>query len=483
VKRLLALILFIFITGKIFPQITIDTSFEGANARVLNINNSDNSIKVQSVLKRGDIHNVILFFKVKNINTSQNFKISIFINQAYYLPIFAAYSYDRITWNRFSGTINGSYKEFVNQYSRDSLYFCYGYPYTYSDMINYCSSIQNNSYVNISNVSVSELGRNVKLLKITNNAYPDSGKQLIWVLGRNHAMETHSNYVVEGLINFLISNDVKAVRIRNQAIVYVVPIMDVDMTALGGTGKDQTPVDFNRDWDSPSYWNAVNDVKNKIIQTSNQNRLRIFLDSHDPFPGETDTSARFMCYSLHESGIKSINLNNFRTYFVANSNYFLGRQPLYPTAGQPSTRWVDSMFSYIDISISFETGWTNRPDGVFWTQSLYRLNGEYIGKSVSDYIYATTAILNNTEEIINNSVLYPNPTNNSLLHKFNLAFFKNCKIEFYDILGKKIYEENYGFLNAGEYLRNIDLSKLPSGIYYTKFISDDIKINKIVIIK
>jgi hypothetical protein len=481
-KNLLGILLVFLIAGEIFPQITIDTSFEGANARVLNINNSENSIKVQSVLKRGDVHNVILFFKAKNINISQNFKISIFINQTYYLPIYAAYSYDKINWYRFSGTINGSYKEFVKQYSQDSLYFCYGYPYTYTDLINYCNGLQNNPLVTISNVSVSELGRNVKLLKITNNAYPDSGKQLIWVLGRNHAMETHSNYVVEGLINFLISNDIKAVRLRNQAIIYLVPIMDVDMAALGGTGKDQIPVDFNRDWDSPSYWNAVNGVKNKIIQTSAQNRLRIFLDSHDPFPGD-DTSSRFMCYSLHESGIKSINLNNFRTYFVANSNYYIGRQPLYPTAGQPSTRWVDSVFSYIDISISFETGWTNRPDGVFWTQSLYRLNGEYVGKAVSDYIFATTAVLNNTEEISLGSVLYPNPTNNSLLHKFKLQSLSDCRIEFYDVLGKKLYEEDYGFLTAGEYFRNINLSKLPSGIYYAKFLSDGIRINKIVIIK
>ena len=39
-----------------------------------------------------------------------------------------------------------------------------------------------------------------------------------------------------------------------------------DMVEVGGTGKDQNPVDFNRDWDHPSHWNAVDSAKNKIIE-------------------------------------------------------------------------------------------------------------------------------------------------------------------------------------------------------------------------
>lgn len=484
-KRYLLIILFFTLTGKLFPQITVDTGFEGSNAEVISISNSENNVKVRSVLKRGDIHNVVLYFKVKNFNPSQNFKISILINQQYYLPLLAAYSYDKINWQRFSGIINGNYKEFTNNYNRDSLYFCYGFPYSYSDMINYCEGIQKNPYVNISDVSVSELGRPVKLIKITNSSAPDSGKKLIWILGRNHAMETHSNYTVEGLINFLISNDPKAEILRDNAIVYAVPVMDADMAAIGGTGKDQLPVDFNRDWDSPSFWNAVRDVKKKIIQTASQNSLKLFIDSHNPFPGDTDTTTRFFCYSHHETGIKSFNLNNFRTFFSNNSNYYIGRKPIYLTAGQTASKWVDSMFNDIDFSVSIETGWTQRPDGVTWDQQNYRLHGEYIGKAISDYVYSTTGIQNSAEEILNNSVFYPNPTNSYFIHKFNLPFQgkANSILEFYDILGKKVFEKDYGILFAGEHIRNIDVSILPSGIYYFRFISGKISLGKIVIIK
>lgn len=51
-----------------FSQITIDTSFEGANARVLSINNTENTIKIESVLRTGDIHNVVFYFRVSGFN-------------------------------------------------------------------------------------------------------------------------------------------------------------------------------------------------------------------------------------------------------------------------------------------------------------------------------------------------------------------------------------------------------------------------------
>jgi len=305
-------------------------------------------------------------------------------SQLYYLPVLAAYSYDKITWFRYAGTIVGDSKEFTRTFSQSPVYFCYGYPYTYSDMLNYVGSISNSLFVWVSNIAQSIGGRDVKMVRITAPCVSDSAKFIVWILGRNHAMETHSNIVLEGLINFLVSGDVKADRLRRRAIIYIVPVMDVDNAFWGGTGKDQLPVDFNRDWDSPSYWQAVIAVKQKILETTQNNPLKIFIDSHNPFPGQDDNNTWF--YSKYSSGPKSENLDFYRKLFQESGGYVINRQPMYATDGQTSSAWVDSVISNIDFSVSTETSWVRRTDNTEFTIPLYRFHGESLGKSLNDYI-------------------------------------------------------------------------------------------------
>jgi hypothetical protein len=365
-------------------QITVDTAFEGANARILSINNAANTIKIESKLRTGDIHNVVFYCKISGFNVNQPLKIQVKYTQQYYLPVLATFSYDKINWFRFTGTFSGDSKEFTRTYSQNIIYFSHGYPYVYSDLLNLESRLSQNPFVSISNIGMSSGGRNIKLFKFSEPCVPDSGKYLIWVIGRNHSMESHSNYVIEGLCDFLSSNNLKADRLRRQAIIYIVPVMDVDKAAIGGTGKDQLPVDFNRDWDTPSYWPAVNAVKQKISETSGMNPLKIFIDSHNPFPGQNDNNT--WLYARQSSGNRSENLDFYRKLLQENGGYIFNREPAYSTDGQTSAAWVDSMFSSIDFSTSIETGWVNRTDNVEWTLPLYKLNGEILGKGMCDYI-------------------------------------------------------------------------------------------------
>ncbi|MEO8665048.1 MAG: M14 family zinc carboxypeptidase [Ignavibacteria bacterium] len=382
-KCFLICIAFLFsFNSDIFSQITIDTSFEGANARILSIDNSSNTIKIESKLRSGDVHNVVFYFKVNGFSLSSPLKILIKYSQQYYLPNLAAYSYDGITWNRFEGFINGDVKEYSRIYSQNSVYFCYGYPYVYSDLLELVSRLNGNQFVTISNLIKSGEGRDVKLFRISEPCVADTEKYMIWVIGRQHAMETHSNYVVEGLMDYLISNEPSADKLRRKAIIYIVPVMDVDNAAKGGTGKDRLPVDFNRDWDSPSYWPAINAVKKKISQTTIQNPLKIFFDSHDPFPNGDD----LFFYSLYETGPKSVNLDFYRKLVQENAGYVFNRQPLYLTNGQTASRYIDSVYQSTDLTLSLETGWSYRTDNIPWTIPLYKSNGLYLGTGMSEYI-------------------------------------------------------------------------------------------------
>ncbi len=385
----------------LYAQIVIDTSFEGANARILSINNAANTVKIESRLRAGDVHNVVFYLKVSGFNTSLPLKIQVKYAQQYYIPVLAAFSYDGVNWSRLPGVFSGDSKEFIATYSQNSIYFAHGYPYVYNDLLNLENRLMLNPYTAINNIAVSSGGKNVKLFTITEPCVNDSSKQLIWILGRNHAMESHSNYVLEGLIDFLVSEDPKADMLRRQAIIKIVPMMDVDKAFNGGTGKDQLPVDFNRDWDSPSYWPAVIAVKQEIIETAARNHLRIFIDSHNPFPGQNDNNTWF--YALHETGPRSRNLDFYRTLLHDNGGYAFNRQPLYATNGQNSARWVDSVITNIDLSTSLETGWVNRTDNTEWNIQLYKEHGAVLGKGMSDYIsnliFPSDVILDNTDTL------------------------------------------------------------------------------------
>lgn len=66
---------------------------------------------------------------------------------------------------------------------------------------------------------------------------------------------------------------------------------------------------------------------------------------------------------------------------------------------------------------------------------------------------------------ISNFNIYPNPTNDIARIAFNLEDNKNVRLEVIDVLGKIVYVENYGQMNAGQKLIEVDASHLGNGLY------------------
>jgi hypothetical protein len=379
-----ALYMLILLPPFIVGQIKIDTSFEGANANILSMDSAANYLSIEPKRRYGDNNRVTFSLKVSGFDTSRPFTIRVKNGNAGHLPVLAAYSYDRNTWLRLPGIIAADGKEYSAVFTKSPLYFATGFPYLYSDILALAASWEEHPYVTVTNAAISEHGNAVKIFRFTDPTVPDSGKYLLWVTGRNHAMESHSSYVVDGLMRFLASSHAQAVRLRKQAVVSVAPMMDVDQVIAGGTGKDQSPVDFNRDWDSPSHWKAVEGIKQAMIASAVNNRMTMFIDSHNPFPGQNDNSTWF--YSGYASGPKSANLDLYRTLYQNNAGIPITRSAMYTTVGQTAATWVDSMFSTVDFSTSLETGWVGRTDHTEWTIPLYQEHGANLGRAMSDYI-------------------------------------------------------------------------------------------------
>lgn len=384
--------------GSAHAAITVDSNFEGGNGVIGAVDNVNNKVEVISQMKSipgvaADTENLVVHCKITGFSTTRNLGIKFKMSGGW--PHNPMYSYDNKTWNRMGLTDSVGYT--YRTYTSSTIYISVGYPYNYSMMNAYINSLSSPHLVNF-NIATSEQGRTVKCLKITDAGVADSGKQVIWYTGRQHAFETSAQYVNEGFITFLLSSDTRAVELRKKAMIYVVPQVDVDSAYLGRTGKDQTPVDINRCWEqSPPFWDAVAAIRTKMQQTAALNPLVMVIDSHNP--GNDVYNATKLFYYV-QSGYPT---------HTANSHAFVKKYNAVSGWTLPSTdrlvsgmlrAWAIKTLPACKVAITFEHGWHLDPSGGVWTQASYRTSGANIGKAIYDYLYAGSG--GGTEVIVDN---------------------------------------------------------------------------------
>lgn len=99
------------------------------------------------------------------------------------------------------------------KYDDDEVYFAYCYPYTYSDYQEHISKIatfQNKDKVRKALLVKTLAGNDCDLLIITNFASEPqiiAERPSVILSGRVHPGESNSSYIMEGVINFLVSED------------------------------------------------------------------------------------------------------------------------------------------------------------------------------------------------------------------------------------------------------------------------------------
>lgn len=108
------------------------------------------------------------------------------------------------------------------------------------------------------------------------------GKPLIWVQARQHAWESGSCWVGKGFAEWIVSDAVEAIQLRESHEIVFVPIMDIDNVHRGAGGKNQKPQDHNRDWSDTPHWKAVAAAQKQIRAAADAQGLTLFIDLHNP---------------------------------------------------------------------------------------------------------------------------------------------------------------------------------------------------------
>jgi murein tripeptide amidase MpaA len=159
-------------------------------------------------------------------------------------------SYDRQTWFRVDGTRyeNG---ELIVEHTpgRDSIYYAYFEPYSHERHLDLLARVECSPYASVRNLGSTVDGRDLDLVVVGDDA---PGREPVWIIARQHPGETMAEWFVEGLLERLLDGaDPVARKLREQALLYIVPNMNPDGAVRGNLRTNAAGRNLNREWRAP----------------------------------------------------------------------------------------------------------------------------------------------------------------------------------------------------------------------------------------
>ena len=273
-----------------------------------------------------------------------------------------------------------------------SILMAWGPPYTPTTATAFVKAMSERSPHAIANeLCRSREGRSVPMLHVQEGDRTQEQRFGVWVQARQHAWECGSSWVAQGFAEWLLSDDADAAWLRQHAEIFLVPIMDVDNTATGNGGKNAQPQDHNRDWSAQPHWNEVLAAQKQVSGLIREGRMDVFLDLHNPAPGDPT-----FFYILESSALKEPMIG-LRDRFIELAYGRINKiKPLIPMSNKPKTtgpayhplwreisaNWVSMNGNPHTVSLCLETIWNYKNS----TTEGYRAVGANLAAAVREYL-------------------------------------------------------------------------------------------------
>ena len=159
------------------------------------------------------------------------------------------------SWQRVTGpsTHANNIFTFTHTFTADNELIAVHNPYTETYLKNRISEWILHPDVTHSILTESLQGRDIDFLRITDaTTTPSGGKRGFWIVARQHAAEVTGSWLVEGLIDFVLSSDPRAIALRQGSVFNIVPMMNPDGVVVGNYRDNSAGVNLNREWNSAS---------------------------------------------------------------------------------------------------------------------------------------------------------------------------------------------------------------------------------------
>jgi hypothetical protein len=313
------------------------------------------------------------------------------LNPLWSLPMQAAFSTDGVTWNHTGqGTRQGNRMTYRISTTSPTLWLAWGPPFTLDDANKLAqSACKLCPYATSFELARSTQGRSVPGIRILEPGAAGAKRFSVWVQARTHAWESGASWVSRGFVDWLVSKDPAAEELRQKADIVVIPIMDVDSVETGQGGKNQVPHDHNRDWGDDPHWPEVRAAMDQLSTLINAGHLDVFLDLHDPSPGDRTIEIYIPAKPL----LSPVRIENENTFLTIMREQITGPIPYTgviapvaatydPVVNKTSDGWVAHLSKPEVVSLTFETPW-NTPGS---TQAGYLKVGEQMGRCINLYL-------------------------------------------------------------------------------------------------
>ena len=143
-------------------------------------------------------------------------------------------------------------------YSQDVVYFAYSCPYTYTDLMKYLLSLENNhqrqNFISRKSLCKTISGNRCECLTITDSDIPENikNRKAVFISARVHPGETVSSWMMHGLIDFLTGPSNEAAILREKFVFKLIPMLNPDGVINGNYRTNLAGCDLNRKWKAPS---------------------------------------------------------------------------------------------------------------------------------------------------------------------------------------------------------------------------------------
>lgn len=309
------------------------------------------------------------------------------------MPNQATYSLDGRSWRHTNkGTKQDAWIVYTLQPSARSVFIAWGPPYTPTTAAQFIEAMAKSSpHAQAGELCRSRENRAVPMLHVMEGDRTPAERFGVWIQARQHAWESGSSWVAQGFGEWLLGDDADAAWLRRHAEIFLVPIMDVDNTATGNGGKDARPRDHNRDWSPQPHWNEVRAAQRLVGDLVEQGRMDVFVDLHNPAPGDPT-----FFFILPDELLKEPMIG-LRNRFIELAYGRISKiKPLVPMSNKPkvtgagyhplwrqiSANWVAMHGNEHSVSVCLETGW-NHENG---TTEGYRAVGAQLAAAVRAYL-------------------------------------------------------------------------------------------------
>ncbi len=342
--------------------------------------------------------------------------------------------------------------------------------YFYADLLADIEEWKESPYVTeVRSIGKTVQDRDIWELEITSESPGVESRQRVTIHARTHPHEIQAWWVVENVIEYLLSDDPYAAHLREKIRFHIYPMYNPDGVELQTTRYNANGVDLEREWDKEDaepepvalkgrfqeFMNSSQPIKVALNLHSSSNPERYFW-FHDP----TGTSEEFA--GLQRSYIAAV-----RSYFtmIMPWDYAVSWTDIAPTHFPESWFWynygTDVMaLTYEDIfSHSLET-----EDAHFDSAGVALLIG------VGDYLKIGSASVYDATSTAGSIVADSRIDSDGSL-QFEVLRSGTYDLQLYDRIGRRVADFEIKRYVAGVHTVTFG-SDLPAGVYYLR-VGDD----------